>query len=309
MEVFGRRIIDVGDHAVRVFGLGEAVQSREKPLNLAPAMPAHERGRDFVADGVAQHSGMSRAGVDSVADERFHGADTLLVIEERGVAFDGQSDHDAQAVLLRQVQQPARRWRVGAHGIQAVGCHLGEVALDGECVGKFVPIGRGPKRAVGDPADEKFLVAEPDKFPRRPDPPPCHHHGRLCPCVAQCPSYSVLPLLAPSRTYIRDVSLSLRQGHKPATPPVVPTPVVICVESARACNRSLAPDVGKQHPLPTVIPKIPSSSRKPERPWPRKLPSLLADCFDVKIESNWPAFRRQASGDVNSRGLQTALLA
>jgi hypothetical protein len=54
----------------------------------------------------------------------------LAVVEEGDMLFPGQPDHDAQAVPLRNVQEPARWHGVRADGVEAVGRHLGEVARD-----------------------------------------------------------------------------------------------------------------------------------------------------------------------------------
>jgi hypothetical protein len=74
--------------------------------------------------------------------------------------FPGQADHDAQAVPLRQVQEPARRHGARADGVQAVGRHLREVALDDVGAVVLAAIRVGAERPVRDAAHVEFLIAE-----------------------------------------------------------------------------------------------------------------------------------------------------
>ena len=78
-----------------------------------------------------------------------------------------QADHDAQAVLRGEVEQPERRRRVGAHGVDPAGRHLREVLRHALEVGELLPVLVGPERAVGDAADVELLVAGVQELARR----------------------------------------------------------------------------------------------------------------------------------------------
>src|SRR5207247_2657418 len=52
LEIFGGRIIDVGHQAVGIAGFGQIIEPLEKTLQLAAAMPTHDRGWKFVAEGI-----------------------------------------------------------------------------------------------------------------------------------------------------------------------------------------------------------------------------------------------------------------
>src|SRR3712207_8602963 len=46
------------------------------------------------------------------------------VVEERHVLLPGEAGHDVESVLLGEVEDPARRGRVRAHGVDAALGHL-----------------------------------------------------------------------------------------------------------------------------------------------------------------------------------------
>ena len=78
-------------------------------------------------------------------------------VEERDVLLPGQPDHHEQAVALRRVEQPARRHRVDAHGVDARGRHRREVAID-DLGARVVAVRVGPERPVGHALDLELLV-------------------------------------------------------------------------------------------------------------------------------------------------------
>ena len=65
VQVFGRRIVDVGDEPVRVLLLRRPVEPLEEALDGAAAVPAHDRGGDLVADRVAKDGGVAGARPDA----------------------------------------------------------------------------------------------------------------------------------------------------------------------------------------------------------------------------------------------------
>ena len=52
------------------------------------------------------------------------------MLEKIDVMLPGDADQHEHAVLCSRVEQPRRRKRVGAHGVQAAAGHVGEVAGD-----------------------------------------------------------------------------------------------------------------------------------------------------------------------------------
>ena len=160
MQVFGARVVGVGHQRGRVRLFDGAVEPVEKSLNLAPAVPAHDRGTDLVADAERHVA----------AYHRFDVAGALPVIEKRRRALDWNSDQHAQPVLLREVQQPARRNGVGADGVASVRGHRGEIPAD-DRLGRELDAARvWSERPVGDAAHVEFLRADPEEFSFDPRP-------------------------------------------------------------------------------------------------------------------------------------------
>ena len=113
---------------------------------------------------------MAGAGAHFGAHHLLNRAGALAVIEKSNRAFDRQSSHDPQPVPLRRIQQPERGRRVRAHRVHASGRHPGEVPVDCFQRGELVALLVGTKRAVGDPADVEFFIANEKEFtldPRR----------------------------------------------------------------------------------------------------------------------------------------------
>ena len=160
MKVFGRGIINVGDQAFRVFRPGGAIQPFQKAFHPAAAVPTHNRSGHFVANGVTEQGRMSGAGADFFAHHRFERTSAVAIIKETRRAFDRQTDHHPQAVALGGVQKPAWRHGVSANGVDAARRHQQEVALHRFRGGKLVPLGVGPKRAVGNASNVKLLLAD-----------------------------------------------------------------------------------------------------------------------------------------------------
>ena len=127
IEVLGGGIVDVGDQRLRVLGLSHIVETLDEALDFFPAVPAHDRGRDLVADGVGEDPGMAGTGPHPLPLD--DGGCQLPVVEEGDMLLPGQADHDPQAVLLSDIEEPARRYGVGAHRVDIVGCNLGEIAI------------------------------------------------------------------------------------------------------------------------------------------------------------------------------------
>ena len=164
LQIFGGRIIDVGHEAVGVCGFRSIVKAFEEAFQFAAAMPAHNGSRNLVAYGVAKNRRMAGAGADFRAHHLFDRARALAIIEKSHRAFDRQPGHDPQPMLLRRVQQPARRRRVGANRVHAVGRHPSKVALHHLRLWEFLTPLIWAKGAVSDPADIQLLPADENEF-------------------------------------------------------------------------------------------------------------------------------------------------
>ncbi len=96
--------------------------------------------------------------MDSRAHTLSDGTDSSGIVQERYVLFPRDSNHYPQAILLRQIENPAGRHRVKANGIDAVCRHLREIPRRRyriKLIAGFVRL----KRAVRNSTNVKFLVA------------------------------------------------------------------------------------------------------------------------------------------------------
>ena len=168
LQILGGWVIDVGDQAFGVLGFCRPVETFEKTFQFAPAMPANDGGRDLVANGVTEDRRMASAGAHFGTNHLFNRAGALAVIEKSNRALDRQPGHDPQSVTLRGIQQPARRRRVGANRVDAVGGHVGEVALDPFAGRKFLSLFIRAEGSVGDPPHIHFFLADKYKFSLHP---------------------------------------------------------------------------------------------------------------------------------------------
>src|SRR5207245_9078027 len=84
----------------------------------------------------------------------------LPIDEETHILFGGEPHHDPEPVPVRGVEQGSRWGRVrNADGVEAVGCHLGEVAFDDLWAMVFAPAGVGLERTVRDAAHVQRPIA------------------------------------------------------------------------------------------------------------------------------------------------------
>jgi hypothetical protein len=173
LEVLGRRVVHVRDDRLAVDLFHRRTESLDVALDLPTPVPTDDRGRNLVADGVAEQRRMAGA----VGGFPLHLVEDALrclpVVEEGDVVFPRESDHHLQAVLVRNIEQPAGRSRVETDRIRAGGCYRREVARDPRRIGIGSPvysIGKGPVR---DAAHVLLLAvdlekARADARPRRP---------------------------------------------------------------------------------------------------------------------------------------------
>ena len=114
---------------------------------------------NLVANGITEHGGMAGAGAYALAYAAYDRGYAAGRIKERNVLFPRQAHHDPQAMPVCRVQQPARRYGVDAHGIDAVGSHQGEIPVDDFQRMVLAAVRLRLKRAVCHTPHVEFLFA------------------------------------------------------------------------------------------------------------------------------------------------------
>src|SRR5260370_29263592 len=116
-EVLSRRIVDVSEKRRGIFCLCRSIEFFQKALDAPRAIPAHNRGRNLVANRVTQDGwvtgGYSHAGAQTIQNRLY----LLPAIEERNMLLPRQTNHHAPSTLLRQIQKPARRHRISPNRV------------------------------------------------------------------------------------------------------------------------------------------------------------------------------------------------
>ena len=111
LEVFGRRVVDIGAQTVGRRILRHLVQLPQKPLHPHTAKPPCHGGRHFVPESEEQHGGVAA----QTADGGLHlPPDTTAqstVIEKRQMLRPRHAHHQTEPVAGRFIDQ--RRWRQG----------------------------------------------------------------------------------------------------------------------------------------------------------------------------------------------------
>src|SRR5205807_2201842 len=91
-------------------------------------------------------------------------ATKFFVVEEGDMLLPRQTYHDAETLLLRSVQQPARRHTVSADSVHAVSDDLGKVSLNNVRMWVLAAVLIGAEWPISHTADIEFLVAQKDEF-------------------------------------------------------------------------------------------------------------------------------------------------
>ncbi len=129
LQVLRGGIVHVRDQPFGVLILGHLVQAFKVLFHTAVPIPTDDRGRNLIANRIAQDGRVASAGSHAGTEACFDTTGALLVIEKRHMLFPRQPHHHPQPVTLCRIKQPARWYRIGADGIQAVFRHLGKVTL------------------------------------------------------------------------------------------------------------------------------------------------------------------------------------
>ncbi len=76
----------------------------------------------------------------------------------------GQTDHNSQAVLVRQIEDPAGRNGVGAYGVRAAGRNVREVPSDALQVRVRMAICIGAEWSVGNATNVQLVLASKEEL-------------------------------------------------------------------------------------------------------------------------------------------------
>ena len=164
-QVLGGRVVDVRDEAVRILRLHDPGEPLEIALDPPRPEPAHDLGRDLVAERVAEERGMARTGAHLGPHDLCDVGRAPPVDQEADVLLGRETDHDAQTMLRGEIEQRARRHGVGdPYRVDPVGRHLREIGVDRFQVAVFLVVLVGPEGAVGDAADVEGRVAHEEEL-------------------------------------------------------------------------------------------------------------------------------------------------
>jgi hypothetical protein len=150
-----------------VLRLGRVVEAAHEPFDAPLAVPAHDRGRDLVADRVPEHRRVPLALADALAHAALDVLGPPLVIEERDVLLPGESDHDQKPMPLGSVEDTARRDGVRAERVEAVRGHRGEVPVDRGAIRVVASVGARPERPIGHSSDIELLFTAGEELASR----------------------------------------------------------------------------------------------------------------------------------------------
>ena len=124
------------------------------------AVPAGDLRTDFVADRVAEDGRVTRARCHHPADAPFDRTATPAVLEKRHMVLPWKANHHVQPTLLGSVEQPSRRHRVCAYGVDPVRRHLCEVARDHLTLRVVETLGVATECPVGHAAHIQLAIAD-----------------------------------------------------------------------------------------------------------------------------------------------------
>src|SRR5512135_2788059 len=122
------------------------------------AIRAHNGGRDFVADRIAENRRVTGTSIHPVTHPLLYRSDTFLAIEEGDMLFPWQAHHDTQTVPLRSIQEPARWHGVRADHVQTVCSHLSKVLLDNFRIVVLIAVLINMEGSIGDTTDIQLLI-------------------------------------------------------------------------------------------------------------------------------------------------------
>src|SRR5947209_20633927 len=100
---------------------------------------------------------MPTARAHSLADAFLNRPDSFATMEEGNVLLPREPNHDEQSVSLRGIEEPARRYRVHAYGVDAVLAHQVKIALD-ILLPVLLAITTRAEGAVGDAPNVELVV-------------------------------------------------------------------------------------------------------------------------------------------------------
>ena len=155
VQVLGWRIVHIGQEAIRHSLLAHVVEISEELLDAALAVPAHDIGRDLVADGEEQRGRMCRQSFNRGGHLLPDLAHESRIAQEGDVLRPGHTHDHAQPVARGGVEQCSRWHGIDPHRVDARFDHEPEVFVDARGRGELPPLGVGCEGAVGHTLDEE----------------------------------------------------------------------------------------------------------------------------------------------------------
>ena len=168
LQIFRRGIIHIRHQGLPILRLCPLIEPFQKPFQLAPAVPPHDRGRYLVADRVTQQRRVARQRPHLAAHHLIDRSGAFAIIQKRHRTLHRQPRHDAQSLPLRRVQHPTRRRRVGPRGVHPIDCHLRKIPLHHLGRRKLLPFLIGPEGPIRHATHIEFLLPHIDKLPANP---------------------------------------------------------------------------------------------------------------------------------------------
>src|SRR5437879_12974943 len=107
---------------------------------------------------------MASTGSHSGAHTFLDSATKFFVVEDGDMLLPRQTYHDAETLLLRSIQQPARRHTVSADSVHAVSDDLGKVSLNNVRMWVLAAVFIGAEWPISHTAKIEFDVAEKNEF-------------------------------------------------------------------------------------------------------------------------------------------------
>ena len=160
IEIFGRRIVRVGEERVGIDLFSEVTKLRKKIADRARSVPPHDIRSNLVADAVSRDCLAELTRVENgLANRLADFAHHIGRIEERHVERPRDAEHHAQAGLLRLLDHPRRRRHVETNHVGAEHSHQREIGGGAFGLRISFAAGIGSKRAVRNAANVELLRA------------------------------------------------------------------------------------------------------------------------------------------------------
>jgi hypothetical protein len=168
-QILGRGKVRVADETVGMDLLDRRHQPLEKAAHALGTMPAHDVGRDLVADEIGKKSAVPVEAAHRVGDAADDVGLEKRIIEEGDVLRPGNAGQHLETRLGGSVEEGERRRSKNAHRVGAHLPHHPEVLRHRLVVRELRSIGAQRKGSVGHAFDEELFVARKKELALHPD--------------------------------------------------------------------------------------------------------------------------------------------